>query len=153
MIFIDPGHGGSEIGKASNIYFLEKDKLLQISRYQYNRLISLGLDVFITRENDELLLPNARISKINKLSTANDILISNHLDINNNTGGLIVYSNRSDNKLVNILQEELKIINSKQLTNHNNLDFYYILREVIPNNSLIIFYGNTSSTDNLKNLL
>ena len=157
IVIIDPGHGGIDLGKATNVDFNEKDKNLQISRYIYDRMISLGINAYITRQTDELILPNERINNIinlNSLSNSNkNILISNHLSYNDNTNGSIIYSKYADKDLIKILSEEMNINNTKSITNSYNEDFYFILRESKIDNSLIIFYGNTSDINDLNNLM
>ena len=54
-IIIDPGHGGFDPGGGSNNFFKEKDKALQISKYQKQRFDELGINSTLTRDNDELL--------------------------------------------------------------------------------------------------
>ena len=150
IIIIDPGHGGIDFGKASNIYFNEKDKNLQISHYLYDRMLSLGIKAYLTRTTDELLLPDKRIQIINSFKDCN-ILISTHLGYF--TSPTLLYSKRCDIKLINSLEKELNFKNNQIKLNSYNDDFYYILREANLKNSLIIFYGNTSAINDLNNLL
>jgi len=155
IVIIDPGHGGIECGKGSNIYFNEKDKNLQISRYIYDRMISLGINAYLTREIDQLIFPDERIKNINNniINNKSNILISNHLGYQDSTNGSIIYSKNTDFDLIKQLSSELNINDTKIITNSNNEDFYYILRESKISNSLIIFYGNTSAIDDLNNLM
>lgn len=155
IVIIDPGHGGIECGKGSNIYFNEKDKNLQISRYIYDRMISLGINAYLTREIDQLIFPDERINNINNniINNKSNILISNHLGYQDSTNGSIIYSKNTDFDLIKQLSNELNINDTKIITNSNNEDFYYILRESKISNSLIIFYGNTSAIDDLNNLM
>lgn len=155
IVIIDPGHGGIECGKGSNIYFNEKDKNLQISRYIYDRMISLGINAYLTREIDQLIFPDERVNNINNniINNKSNILISNHLGYQDSTNGSIIYSKNTDFDLIKQLSSELNINDTKIITNSNNEDFYYILRESKISNSLIIFYGNTSAIDDLNNLM
>lgn len=155
IVIIDPGHGGIECGKGSNIYFNEKDKNLQISRYIYDRMISLGINAYLTREIDQLIFPGERINNINNniINNKSNILISIHLGYQDSTNGSIIYSKNTDFDLIKQLSSELNINDTKIITNSNNEDFYYILRESKISNSLIIFYGNTSAIDDLNNLM
>jgi N-acetylmuramoyl-L-alanine amidase len=147
MIIIDAGHGGFDPGGGSNIYFKEKDKNLDISLYQYNRFKELGIPVILVRNNDETLNPNDRIERINsfKLST-NDILISNHINNGLDFGGEVIYSIRGSDTLPNLIANNLRetglnIRNVYQKKGILGNDFYFILRDTIPNNAMIIEYG------------
>ena len=79
-IIIDPGHGGFDPGGGSNNFFKEKDKNLQISKYQKSRFDELGIESVLVRDYDETLDPSNRVNRIYELNAdQNDILISNHL--------------------------------------------------------------------------
>ena len=69
MLIIDPGHGGRDQGGGSNRHWQEKDKVLDISLYQYERFRQLNVPVLVSsiehetrplRYND--IEPNARIT-------------------------------------------------------------------------------------------
>ena len=83
-IVIDAGHGGVDSGAVGN-GIIEKDLNLKISKYIYNRLKDLGVEVKITRETDESLTPEERVNRVlNAFGNSNDVLvISNHI----NAGG------------------------------------------------------------------
>ena len=83
-VVIDPGHGGIDSGAVGND-IIEKDLNLKISKYIYDRLKDLGVDVKITRETDETLTPDERVKKIlNAFGNTGDVIvISNHI----NSGG------------------------------------------------------------------
>ena len=84
-VVIDPGHGGSD-GGAVGSDILEKDYNLQISRYMYDRLMELGVPVYLTRDSDVTLNPNDRIKKVLSFfgNSPNVVVVSNHL----NAGGV-----------------------------------------------------------------
>ena len=83
-IVIDPGHGGSDSGAVGN-GIVEKDLNLKISKYIYDRLKNLGVDVKLTRDNDETLSPQERVNRVlNAFGNSKDVIvISNHI----NAGG------------------------------------------------------------------
>lgn len=149
-IIIDPGHGGYDPGGGSNNYFYEKDKTLQISEYQKARFDELGINSVLTRTTDETLNPNDRIKRIESLNVnSNDILISNHINNGTSSGGEIIYSIRGTNKLPNMIASELKnkgldIRNVYTRISKSGNDYYFILRNTIPNNAMIIEYGFAS---------
>jgi len=83
-IVIDPGHGGDDPGASGN-GIIEKDLNLEISKYMYDRLRSLGIPVYITRDTDETLNPTDRVNRIlNAFGNSKDVIVvSNHI----NAGG------------------------------------------------------------------
>ena len=83
-IVVDAGHGGTDSGAVGN-GIIEKDYNLKISKYIFDRLKSLGVDVYITRETDETLTPTERVNRVlNAFGNSSDVLVvSNHI----NAGG------------------------------------------------------------------
>jgi len=83
-IVIDPGHGGEDPGASGN-GIIEKDLNLEISKYMYDRLRSLGVPVYIIRDTDETLNPTDRVNRIlNAFGNSKDVIVvSNHI----NAGG------------------------------------------------------------------
>lgn len=84
-VVIDPGHGGTDSGAIGN-GIIEKELNLKISKYIYSRLKELGVDVKITRENDETLPPEERVNRVLNAfgNSSNVLVISNHI----NAGGV-----------------------------------------------------------------
>ena len=83
-VIIDAGHGGNDPG-AVNGNVKEKDLTLQASKYIDKRLKELGINSYLTREDDEYLPKDERIKKINEITNKQPaILISNHI----NAGGV-----------------------------------------------------------------
>ena len=83
-VVVDAGHGGSDPGSINgNVY--EKDFNLEVANYIYNRLKELGVPVYITRDTDETLDRNERVSRIlNAFGNNSDVIVlSNHI----NAGG------------------------------------------------------------------
>lgn len=159
MIILDAGHGGFDPGGGSNIYFKEKDLTKKITDYQYNRLTELGLPVSIVRSNDETLTPNQRINIINNLNPKpSDILISNHINNGGSMGGEIIYSLRGTNELPLMIADKLKSVGltiRNVYTRKNSLgkDYYFILRDTIPNQAMIIEYGFADNDKDTYRLL
>lgn len=147
QIIIDPGHGGFDPGGGSNNFFKEKDMNLLISNYLDKRFKELGINSKIVRTTDETLTPKSRIDRINSFNpTSSDILISNHINNGGDIGGEVIYSVRGNKTLPNLIATELgktglNIRNVYQRKNKLGKDFYFIQRETIPNNAIIIEYG------------
>ncbi len=147
MIIIDAGHGGWDPGGGSNEYFKEKDLTKKISDYQKRRFDELGIESKRTRTTDETLNPDQRIERIKSLgANTNDILISNHINNAGSGGGEVIYSLKSTDALPksigrNLSNTGLNIRNVYQRVGRTGKDFYFILRDTIPNTSMIIEYG------------
>lgn len=158
-IIIDAGHGGFDPGGGSNNFFKEKDKNLQISTYQKMRFDELGIPSILVRANDETLDPSMRINLIRSLSQdPNDIIISNHINSGNDTGGEVIYSKRTNKTLPNMIaanlqKDGLKIRNVYQRLGKSGNDYYFILRETPFNEAMIIEYGFATSEEDTKKLM
>ena len=83
-IVVDAGHGGNDPGASGN-GIIEKEYTLKISQYIYDRLRELGLDVKMTRTDDETLSPSERVNRVlNAFGNNSDVIVvSNHI----NAGG------------------------------------------------------------------
>lgn len=75
-ISIDAGHGGSETGAIGCLGTKEKDVNLEIAQNLKNKLVELGADVFMTREDDSYVGLNERVEKSNYFDA--DIFLSIH---------------------------------------------------------------------------
>lgn len=86
-VVVDAGHGGEDPGAIGN-NLQEKDLTLQAAKYMYQRFKDLGIPVTITRDTDETLPREERISRIMEAygNDPNVLLISNHI----NAGGATV---------------------------------------------------------------
>ncbi|MGM9971701.1 MAG: LysM peptidoglycan-binding domain-containing protein [Anaeroplasmataceae bacterium] len=164
MIIIDPGHGGSDPGGGSNNYWLEKDLNLKISKYQYQRFKELGIKVYLTRDSDITLNPTDRIARVKEIGYTgkNDLLISNHVNIDYGTldGAEVIYSISKTDKLPKIISKNLALVGQNMSTNGiytktnaSGEDYYYIIRQTRPYESIIIEYGFADSMQNDINLL
>lgn len=95
-IVIDAGHGGNDPGASGN-GIIEKEYTLKISEYIYNRLKQLGLDVKMTRVDDETLSPNERVNRVlNAFGNSSDVIVvSNHINAGGEDAYYVVNSRRS----------------------------------------------------------
>ena len=158
-VIIDAGHGGFDPGGGSNNFFKEKDKTLQISNYQKQRFDELGINSVLSRTTDETLNPTERIDRIYSLNPdTNDILISNHINNGASSGGEVIYSIRGVKNLPNLIANNLKstglpIRNVYTRIGRTGKDYYFILRNTVPNNAMIIEYGFASDKNDSDRIL
>ena len=160
-VVIDPAHGGNDIGISKN-GVVEKDLVLDISKYIYNRLKELGVNATLTRENDENLQNEERVNRILSAygDNSNVIVISNHINQGEEPGAEVVYALRNNDKLAKSILDELA--RSGQLTNRyfqrrslddTSKDYYYIIRETGNTIPVIIQYGSINTESEASSLL
>lgn len=163
MIIIDPGHGGSDPGGGNNQHWLEKDLTLKISLYQYNRLKELRIPVYLTRDSDITLNPTNRINTIKNIigNNKNPLIISNHINVDLGLlDGADIYHSKFDsdkfskiigNNFVSVGQNVRGIYTRE---NSKGLDYYYIIRDTRPHETVLIEYGFADSPyDDVQQLL
>lgn len=151
-IVIDAGHGGAD-GGASGNGIIEKDLTLDISNYMYDRFRELGIPVVMTRTSDETITPSERTTRSKNAFGANSdvILISNHINASANQnadGAEVIYALRNNDTLANLILEELKkegqnvrYAYQRRLPSDTSKDYYFILRDTNPLESVIVEYG------------
>lgn len=159
MIIIDAGHGGFDPGGGSNSYFKEKDLTKKISDYQKKRFDKLGIPSTLVRSSDETLNPKDRTNRIAENGAKeSDILISNHINNGGSKGAEVIYSVKTDNELPNMIANELAktgvtIRNVYTRLNRLGRDYYFIMRDTLPNKSMIIEYGFADNDEDTYRLL
>ena len=148
-IVVDAGHGGVDSGAVGN-GIVEKDLTLKISNYIYNRLKELGLDVKMTRIDDETLSPTERVNRVlNAFGNSGDVIVlSNHINAGGGDGAEVIYALRNKDTLANLILNELKkegqnIRRSYQRTlpSDKSKDYYFMQRNTGNTESLTIEYG------------
>lgn len=148
-IVIDPGHGGVDSGAVGN-GIIEKDLTLKISKYIYDRLRKLGLDVAMTRYDDETLTPDERVNRVlNSFGDSSDVIVlSNHINAGGGDGAEVIYALRNKDTLANIILNEIKNAGQnvrkayqKKLPNDSSKDYYFMQRNTGNTESVIIEYG------------
>ena len=160
-IVIDAGHGGSDPGASGN-GIIEKDLTLKISKYIYDRLKSFGVDVKLTRDNDETLNPTERVNKILNAfgNDSNVIVVSNHINSGGGDGAEVIYALRNNDNLSKLVLSELEkegqnIRKSYQrrLPSDPSKDYYFIHRNTGKTEPIIIEYGFLDSKNDDVNQL
>lgn len=157
-----PAHGGSDPGASGN-GIIEKNMTLDISKEMYNEFKRLGIPVYMTRDTDESLSPTERVNRVKRFISSGDdvIVISNHINAGGGEGSEVIYALRNNEKLSqNILNElagsgqKIRKYYQKRGTSNPNLDYYYMLRDTTPYESVIVEYGfldNARDAEKLKN--
>ena len=157
-VIIDPGHGGVD-GGAKGDGILEKEYNLLISKYMYDRFNELGIPVYITRDSDITLEPNARVNKILSYfgNDPNVVVISNHLNAGKGTGAEVIYALRNSSSLAdNVLRnigntgQKTRRIYQRRLPSNPTKDYYFIHRNTGNTEPIIVEYGFIDNNDDLK---
>lgn len=148
-IVVDAGHGGIDSGAVGN-GIIEKDLTLKISKYIYDRLKELGLDVKLVRDSDETLSPSERVNRVlNSFGNSSDVIVlSNHINAGGGDGAEVIYALRNKDTLSNLILSELKnagqnIRKSYQRTlpTDKTKDYYFMQRNTGNTESITIEYG------------
>lgn len=148
-VVVDAGHGGSDPGAISG-NLKEKDFTLEAALYMYDRFKQLGVPVVITRDFDEDLSRADRLKRANEAfgGDPNTILISNHINAGGGEGAEVVYALRNNSTLakdvLTSIGEAGQIMRKyyqRRLPENPNKDYYYIIRETSPMQSLLVEYG------------
>ncbi len=148
-VIVDAGHGGSDPG-AVNGNVKEKDLNLRSALYIYNRLRELGVPVAITRDYDEDLSRNDRLSRmVNTFgNNPNVIVLSNHINAGGGEGAEVVYALRNNDTLAKMILNEIgnkgqiqRKVYQRRLPEDPSKDYYYIMRQTGKVEPVLIEYG------------
>lgn len=163
-VIVDAGHGGVD-GGASGNGLVEKDLNLQAANYMFKRLTELGIPAVITRDTDKTLTREERIGiALNSFGRNSDvILISNHINAGGGEGAEIVYALRNNPTLaqmaldnIGMAGQKVRKIYQRRLPENPSQDYYYIIRDTYPLESILVEYGfidNIKDASKLKNYL
>lgn len=162
-IIIDAYRGGDDIGSSVN-GIVEKDYNLELSKYIYDRLRTLGIPVTMTRDSDETLDMDNRVNRIKSIyGTGNDVIVISNALTTGGDGAEIVYALRNSSGLSQKLANELATVGidvskyyQRRLPSDTSKDYNQLIRDTANNEALIIYYGNIDNTDEanyLKNNL
>ena len=150
-VIIDPYRGGKDTGQFLNGQY-EKNILLNISKKLQNQLEQLGVKTELIRENDVSLTDDERISIINEIKQKNDIIIQNRISEDNNFD--IIYPLRNSDELASFVANNFQLNGitidnyyQRRLPSNTMLDYYSIIRNTTPNETIIIEYKNIDSIE------
>ena len=155
-----PRHGGSDPG-AINGNIKEKDFNLKTANYIYNRLKELGVPVAITRDTDEDIGRNERLSRmLNSFGNDSDVIIlSNHINAGGGEGAEVVYSLRNNDTLAKMILNEIgnkgqiqRKVYQRRLPEDPSKDYYYIMRQTPNTETVLIEYGFIDNSNDLVKL-
>mgnify|MGYP003441011463 CR=1 FL=1 len=160
-IVVDAGHGGNDPGASGN-GIIEKEYTLKISQYIYDRLRQLGLDVKMTRTEDETLSPSERVNRVlNAFGNTSDVIVvSNHINAGGGDGAEVIYALRNKNTLSNLILSELekegqnvRKAYQRRLPSNTAKDYYFMQRDTGNTESITVEYGFLdSSGDDINQL-
>jgi LysM repeat protein len=159
-IVIDPYRGGDDIGNTAD-GLVEKDFNLKISNYIYNRLKDLGVPVSITRNDDSTIDIDSRVNKIKSFyGSGNDVIVISNALTTGENGSSIVYALRNNDELANKIANEIEKTGQsvdkfyqRRLPSDTSKDYNQLIRDTANNESLIIYYGNTSNSSEVEKLI
>ena len=160
-IVVDAGHGGNDPGASGN-GIIEKEYTLKISQYIYDRLKELGLDVKMTRTEDETLSPSERVNRVlNSFGNTSDVIvISNHINAGGGDGAEVIYALRNKNTLSNLILSELekegqniRKAYQRRLPSDTSKDYYFMQRNTGDTESITVEYGFLDSSGDDVNQL
>ena len=148
-VVVDAGHGGADPGAISG-NAREKDFTLEVSKYMYDRFRQLGVPVTLTRDSDETLPRNERVSRILN-AYGNDpgvVVLSNHINAGGGEGAEVVYALRNNSTLAReVLQnignagQKTRKYYQRRLPEDTSKDYYFIQRLTGRTEPLLIEYG------------
>ncbi len=163
-IVVDAGHGGNDPGAIGN-GLKEKDLTLQAAKYMYDRLKELGIPTTLTRDIDETLERDERVSRILDAygNDPNVILVSNHINAGGGEGAEVVYALRNDDTLATAILDNIgeagqkkRKVYQRRLPEDPSKDYYYIQRLTGNVEPVLVEYGfidNIADSNKLKNNL
>jgi len=156
-VILDPYRGGNDTGVNINGKY-EKNLLLDLTNYFSEQLSELGIKNEIIRTSDVSLTDDERNSIINELKNDRDIIIQNRYIENSDLE--IIYPLRNDDALASLISNELTQngINvekyyQRRLPSNTVVDYYNIIRNTDPNETLIISFPNLTNYQNVVSII
>lgn len=156
-IIIDPYRGGKDTGKNISGQY-EKNILLEMSNYMAKQFNKQGIDTELVRTTDVSLTDDERNSIINELKNDNDIIIQNRLSKDGEFN--IIYPLRSNDNLPSIISNNLEANNinvnkyfQRRLPTNTMLDYYNVIRNTKPNETIIIEYLNEKNYQEIIDII
>lgn len=156
-VIIDPYRGGKDTGQQINNQY-EKNILLNLSEYMAKKLNELGINTELIRNNDISLTDEERNSIINEIKDRNDIIIQNRFSEDNEFD--IIYPLRNSDNLASTITKKLEANGidvdkyyQRRLPSNTTLDYYSIIRNTPPNETLIIEYKDLNNYNQIIDII
>jgi len=156
-IVIDPGHGGTDHGTSFGSV-REKGLVLDISLKLRQELLKNGYFVVMTRDKDASITPAVRIGIIKNSGAA--LCISNHINAGGGRGTEIIQSIHSNGRFAAILLEKIvetgmrrRRIYSRESARFPGEDYYYVIRDSKPVETVIVEYGFIDNEEDRQRLV
>ena len=156
-VIIDPYRGGKDTGQQINNQY-EKNILLNLSTYMAQKLNELGINTELIRNNDISLTDEERNSIINEIKDRNDIIIQNRFSEDNEFD--IIYPLRNSDNLASTITKKLEANGidvdkyyQRRLPSNTTLDYYSIIRNTPPNETLIIEYKDLNNYNQIIDII
>jgi len=156
-VIIDPYRGGKDTGKNISGQY-EKNILLKLSKYMSEQFNKNGIDTELVRTSDVSLTDDERNSIINEIKNNDDIIIQNRISEDNEFD--IIYPLRNSDKLPSIISSNLESIGinvdkyfQRRLPTNTMLDYYNIIRNTKPNETIIIEYLEKNNNQEIIDII
>ena len=156
-VIIDPYRGGTDTGQNINNQY-EKNILLNLSKYMAEKLNKQGISTELVRTSDMSLTDEERNSIINEIKEKNDIIIQNRLSDDNEFD--IIYPLRNKDNLASLIAKNLELNGitvdkyyQRRLPTNTTLDYYSIIRNTPPNESIILEYKNLNNYEKIIDII
>ena len=156
-VIIDPYRGGNDTGTTINNQY-EKNILLNLSKYMESVLKNQGINTELVRTSDISLMDEERNSIINEIKNNDDIIIQNRYSDDNEFD--IIYPLRNSDKLPSLITRKLEengiTVNKyyqRRLPTNTTLDYYSLIRNTTPNETIIFEYNNLDNYQNTVNII
>jgi len=159
ILMIDPGHGGTDPG-ASGHGLIEKNMVLDISLYQYNRFKELGVSVGLTRNNDTFIDGTSRANIV--VSSKAKYCISNHINAASSStakGAEIIHSIHDDGLFAKVIANSLadagQVLRPTATyckSNAQGKDYYFMHRQTGNVKTCIVEYGFLTNKEDANRL-
>ena len=156
-VIIDPYRGGTDTGQNINNQY-EKNILLNLSKYMADELNKKGITTELVRTSDISLTDEERNSIINEIKEKNDIIIQNRLSDDNEFD--IIYPLRNKDNLPSLIAKNLESAGTnvdkyyqRRLPTNTTLDYYSVIRNTNPNESIILEYKNLNNYEEIIDII
>lgn len=152
VVYLDPGHGGTDPGASGN-GIIEKNLNLTIALGVRNKLESMGIKVYMSRDTDTFVSLQDIAAGANSVNP--DVFVSIHQNSFSNTSANGIetywYNNNNSKELATYLQDKL-IANTNANNRGVKKEEFYVIKNTSMPSSLVEcgFITNAAEATNLK---